>query len=492
MLITLIAGTVRAQGTSAVDLNTWTQEGQLNQSTWNVTADGSSVLQTVNGGVGLFVSPNEFFNTTVEGSFGVETSGDDDFIGFVFGLKSPLGATTAPDDRIVDFLLFDWKQGAQSGAPEGFNLTYARGEHRGTSSDVNHELWDKVSNQSIDVTVLDSVTGAGTGWQDNTAYNFSLLYTADHIKIDVAGGQFNTGQTIFDLRFQDLDTDTAAMFENGQFESGRFGFYNYSQSTVRYESFTQTEAVLATNPDDGGRLNFGFTRIGDTKAMDLEVANVGGAGTIITGSTSSASGPFSGPTPDGNYELLADNPLLQTFTYSPMTAGFMTDSITVDTSLGSHTITLQGIGVSPVLTSSDSTNQTLDAGAVTTAGGMSIIELTLGNTFVGSVGDDTLTTLSLLDFAFTGADADLFELITPLTEIVAGDEVTLQIKFTPRTDGTFTDAQFTLLTDLNAAYGEAGTQLSWNLIGSAENVPAPSMLGGALALAGMTRLRRRK
>ncbi len=176
-----------------VDLNTWSQQGNPSSSTWNVSPDGSSVLQTVNGGVGLFVSPNTFFNTTIEGSFGVEGTSDDDFIGFVFGYKAPLDETTTTGQNTVDFLLFDWKQANQAGASAGFRLSHVKGTHRGTSSDTSHELWTHTSSSTLTVTPLG--TNYGIGWQDPSSgipviYDFTLLYTASQIRIDIAGGQF--------------------------------------------------------------------------------------------------------------------------------------------------------------------------------------------------------------------------------------------------------------------------------------------------------------
>lgn len=93
-------------------------------------------------------------------------------------------------------------------------------------------------------------------------------------------------------------------------------------------------------------------------------------------------------------------------------------------------------------------------------------------------GGDPLTAQSLLDFAFFGADADQFELLTPLGVILASQSKTLQIAFTPNTDGDFTDAKFQLITDLNADFGVHGMILNWNLTGAAANIPAPSMLCG--------------
>ena len=61
----------------------------------------------------FFVSPDGFLGATFAGKFGVETGGDDDFIGFVFGYSSPLAGDPV---NAAEYILFDWKQGTQSGA----------------------------------------------------------------------------------------------------------------------------------------------------------------------------------------------------------------------------------------------------------------------------------------------------------------------------------------------------------------------------------------
>ena len=57
------------------------------------------------------------------------------------------------------------------------------------------------------------------GWADNVEYKFKIEYTAINVKI------FVDGNLIFDV--------------DGSFNSGKFGFYNYSQSFVRYKGFVQ-------------------------------------------------------------------------------------------------------------------------------------------------------------------------------------------------------------------------------------------------------------
>jgi hypothetical protein len=192
-----------------IDLSTWSPTAG---GTWNVQNSGTSVLQTTNGSPTYFLSDTNYINTQFDGSFGVETTSDDDFIGFTFGYNNS-----------NDFLLFDWKQGNQSYsgyAPSGFTLSKISG------SNVNY--WD---HSGADITVLatDYVGNNGNnGWADNTVYGFSLDFTTTGIKIDI------DGTNIFDVA--------------GSFNSGKFGFYNYSQSQVRYTGFTEEVSQSVPEP----------------------------------------------------------------------------------------------------------------------------------------------------------------------------------------------------------------------------------------------------
>ncbi len=179
-----------------INLNTWTQEGSLNAGNWTVAQDGSSVYQSINGAPTYFVSDTNYIDTQFEGSFEVQTRSDDDFIGFVFGFNG-----------LDDFLLFDWKQGNQSTAQAGFTLSKVT-----SSSDT--DFW---SHTGTGITVLAS--DYGTGWNDNTVYNFTLDYTTTSITIYIDDIE------IFNI--------------TGSFSDGAFGFYNYSQSSVQYVGFEE-------------------------------------------------------------------------------------------------------------------------------------------------------------------------------------------------------------------------------------------------------------
>ncbi|MCP5156251.1 MAG: PEP-CTERM sorting domain-containing protein [Ectothiorhodospiraceae bacterium] len=254
LLIT--AGTASA---AVVDLRTWSERGVPTAGNWVPEAtSGSFVDQTVNGSPTFFVSPETLIDRTFEGTFEVRTTGDDDYIGIVFGYQSPTGNTTA--DTFQNFFSFAWKQGAQSGDPAGMFLAYANGtnalEFGRYESDQNRAAYVAFDNTSFG------------GWLDNTAYDFTLSYTTDRITMSIQSGSdsdFTTEQTVFDVGVSDFNALLGAQSQPllTEFASGNFGFFNHSQATVRYSGITQDGDPVA---DAGGPYIFDASTL--TLALD--------------------------------------------------------------------------------------------------------------------------------------------------------------------------------------------------------------------------------
>jgi len=194
-----------------VDFNTWIEEGNPANGDWVPGGGGTLVNQNINTPEPtFFVSPDTFINVVIQGSI-TPPSGDDDFIGFVFGYKEPLGNSTN-----YDCWLFDWKQGTQTAngytAQEGKSVNHIQGN----IIDVWQYFWGHTNNPPLfDVVATD--WGAGKGWVDNVTYFFTLVYTTSRVVIVI------DADTIFDIA--------------GCFEPGRFGFYNFSQANVTYADF---------------------------------------------------------------------------------------------------------------------------------------------------------------------------------------------------------------------------------------------------------------
>lgn len=198
-----------------VDLTGWTQEGAGN---WIVQPGNNAVLQTVNGVPTVYYSDYMAFGNQLSGTIRVNTSSDDDFIGFVVGFNpGELVGTTS------DFLLIDWKQLNQTTAPAGLALSHVTGGLHDNDGAWGH-------NPSFGVTELArGATLGSTGWADFTTYSFDIAYTSTNIKVWV---------------------DDVLQFDlNGSFSDGRFGFYNYSQAQVLYAGITNID--LPPDPPTG-------------------------------------------------------------------------------------------------------------------------------------------------------------------------------------------------------------------------------------------------
>jgi hypothetical protein len=187
-----------------VDLSTWSNTAGGN---WNVAGDTSSVLQTVNGNSTIFYSGGQDQGKALSGTITVQTTSDDDFIGFVLGYND--GDQTS---ATADYILIDWKQGTQGSfgcsADKGLAISLVSGPLANNSG-----AWCK--DPANNVTELARANTLGdTGWVDNQTYSFDLTFTDSLIEVFVNG--------ILELSV------------SGVFANGSFGFYNYSQANVRY------------------------------------------------------------------------------------------------------------------------------------------------------------------------------------------------------------------------------------------------------------------
>ncbi|MCP4090835.1 MAG: PEP-CTERM sorting domain-containing protein [Gammaproteobacteria bacterium] len=211
-----------------VDLSGWIENGfQGNNGSGTWTVQGllnDTVLQSING------DPTVFFdsgandqNKALKGTIKVETSSDDDYIGFVLGYQNG-----ELNSGAADFWLVDWKQGTQTynggTGKRGISLSHVTG---GTSSAPWNDYWAHTG------VVSEKIRGTNlgdTGWADNTSYTFDIEFTSTLIKVIVDG--------ITELEWTNVNN-------GGLFSDGAFGFYNMSQGTVRYAGITEETAPSA-------------------------------------------------------------------------------------------------------------------------------------------------------------------------------------------------------------------------------------------------------
>jgi len=240
LLFTISVLVINSQAAYAadVDLNTWMQEGPGGNGNWAVAGDGSSVFQSINGAPTMFVSPDSVINSAIGGTIEVETTGDDDYIGFVMGFGN---------DDSDPFILFDWKQLCQSFEGFSFNgFVLARVTGGADSIPFGDHHLDQTDYDVLATNIGDNAGCPGPGvlgWADNTPYDIIIEYNSDRITIKVSGGAFGpTGQVVLDVFASDVGL--------GSFDAGRFGFFNHSQASVRYSGFVDDPEPIT--PTVGG------------------------------------------------------------------------------------------------------------------------------------------------------------------------------------------------------------------------------------------------
>ena len=212
-----------------IDLSTWTPltlDFPANQGagSWIFEPGNTAVKQVINADPSFFLNNINQTQFSIDGSWQVlETGGDDDFMGFVFGYQNS-----------SNFYLFDWKQGAQTNAgraaAEGMAIKRYTGATGNGLTDLSiAEFWENQVSFG-DMVVLATNHGSTKGWADNTLYNF-------HLDFNLVPGEIHIivkeGATV--LWDQTVNDPT--------FGGGQFGFYNNSQQNVRYAGFVQTGGV---------------------------------------------------------------------------------------------------------------------------------------------------------------------------------------------------------------------------------------------------------
>ena len=218
--VALLIGLVSAGSAQAapINLSSWTAEGNGN---WVVAGDNNSVTQTLNNNPTVFFGPGNAQGNQLSGTIRVNSSGDDDFIGFVLGYGA--GDLTAGS---TDFLLIDWKQNSQSAfgciGQEGLAVS------RVTTGLANDRgAWCKDAAFGVEELARGTTLG-NTGWVDLTQYAFDLIFTPTNVQVFVNNVK---------------EIDIA-----GNFANGGFGFYNYSQANVTYGAIEQVEVPPDPTP----------------------------------------------------------------------------------------------------------------------------------------------------------------------------------------------------------------------------------------------------
>lgn len=200
---TLLASLPMIASASSVDLTTWV--GNEGNGTWTIQPGNDSVVQSINGDPTVFYSGGNAQGSSLSGEITVNTSGDDDYIGFVLGYHAGDLSNAA-----ADYLVIDWKQGDQGAALDGLAISRVTGAIANGAGAWGHDAANGFEE-------LARGTNLGsTGWNDYQTYDFDITFTSSLVEVYV--------DSVLEISLA------------GSFNDGSFGFYNYSQSNVEYSS----------------------------------------------------------------------------------------------------------------------------------------------------------------------------------------------------------------------------------------------------------------
>ena len=206
----------------------WSAQGFLaGPTTWTLSQDNLTVTQTQNSGPGVAMTNLPAVGVTIEFELEVQTTGDDDFIGWTVGYES--GDHSNPN---AEYMIFDWKQADQNCDGWGYDgLAMNRVTGIPTLSggcDNIGNFWSHADAVSEEARAINL---GSTGWGDNTTYLVELQYEVDHVQVWVDGA----------LEFDEV----------GTFPVGNFGFYTLSQPDDRFTlvSPTGSASVCGLDPD---------------------------------------------------------------------------------------------------------------------------------------------------------------------------------------------------------------------------------------------------
>jgi hypothetical protein len=209
-------------------------------------ATGTARRQTVNGKPAIVLSDLLVANVRITGHISVETTADDDLIGFLWGWQSPKQA-----------YLLSWKQLSQNwtarcgNAPAGIAVKKIDGALTAPGSisfnaAFGYNATDYVygcavgwSQSRADSSLLNDDTlflmapadpGAhATGWRDSITYRFEFFYTPSRTRILVYEDDQMTGST--------TTLVTSLLIEDSSYPAGAFAFFSNSQEQVAFGNF---------------------------------------------------------------------------------------------------------------------------------------------------------------------------------------------------------------------------------------------------------------
>lgn len=215
----LLSGPAFAGGVP-VDLSPWIGDG----ASWSLSAGNNTASQLSNSPTSVLSTGENDLGKRFRGTLGVNSTSDDDFIGFVLGYN-PGDISVGTGNTNVDYLLVDWKQSNQGDAERGMAVStvsdniYVIGDS-GTITTAS-DAWK----HSGAVTEIERANTLGdTGWADNTSYTFQVDYLPDLLHVYING--------VLEIDLVPGDIGAIA------FNPGSFGFYSFSQTQTEFAAIT--------------------------------------------------------------------------------------------------------------------------------------------------------------------------------------------------------------------------------------------------------------
>jgi hypothetical protein len=200
-------------------------------------------VQTVNGRPAIVLSDLVVKNTRIMGHISVETTADDDLIGFVWGWQSPL-----------KHYLLSWKQATQNWTANCGNalagIAVKKVDLAGTDTGTTLVSGFKNTDHTFSCALTwatdrayasleqpgtsyftspADATGFKTGWADAITYRFEFYHTLTRTKILIYQDELKNGSTALPV--------TSLVIEDASFPEGQFAFFSNSQEQVNFGDF---------------------------------------------------------------------------------------------------------------------------------------------------------------------------------------------------------------------------------------------------------------
>ncbi|MFO0582258.1 MAG: hypothetical protein U0229_08305 [Anaeromyxobacter sp.] len=215
----------------------------------NYLCDANQIArrQTVNGKPAVVLSDLVVGNAKIVGYISVETSADDDLIGFLWGWQNPKHAylltwkqlsqnwTAACGNAPAGIAVKKLDGAAASPATVSFNASFGF-----NATDYAYscaDLWSQsrandalLRDDTIFLLAPQDAGGYTGGWADFTTYRFEFYYTPSRTKVLVYSDDAATGSTANLL--------TSFTVEDSSYPEGKFAFFSNSQEQVAFGNYT--------------------------------------------------------------------------------------------------------------------------------------------------------------------------------------------------------------------------------------------------------------